>query len=129
MKTIFENVINTENYDLKDILAKINIHHIEGNISDEDREELIALARSKAWASNSIDILHKLEELDLRVKALEEGNTTDPKEEYPPYTVGKWYYNGDKCSENNVNYICIAPEGVVCVWSPSEYPAYWESAQ
>lgn len=129
MKTIFENVINTKNYDLKDILAKINIHHIEGNISDEDREELIALARSKAWISNSIDVLKKLEELDLRVKALEEGKTTEPTEEYPPYTAGKWYYNGDKCSENNVNYICIAPEGVVCVWSPSEYPAYWESAQ
>lgn len=23
-------------------------------------------------------------------------------------------------------YTCIAPAGVVCTWSPDEYPAYWE---
>lgn len=51
---------------------------------------------------------------------------TEPTEEYPAYVPGKWYYNGDSCSENGKNYTCIAPEGQVCVWSPSQYPAYWE---
>lgn len=22
-------------------------------------------------------------------------------------------------------YKCIVPEGVTCVWSPKDYPAYW----
>ena len=45
------------------------------------------------------------------------------------YVVGKWYYNGDKCSFEGVNYVCIAPEGATCVWSPKDYPAYWEVAE
>ena len=36
------------------------------------------------------------------------------------------YKNGDKVMFNGNVYECIAPEGVACVWSPSEYPAYWE---
>ena len=47
-------------------------------------------------------------------------------EEYPEYEVGKWYYAGDKISFNGSNYVCIAPDGAVCVWSPADYPAYWE---
>ena len=52
--------------------------------------------------------------------------TEEPTESYEEYTVGKWYYNGNKVSFDGKNYNCIAPEGVVCVWSPTEYPAYWE---
>ena len=48
------------------------------------------------------------------------------EETYPPFIENKWYYNGDKCSENGSNYTCIAPDGVACVWSPSAYPAYWK---
>ena len=42
------------------------------------------------------------------------------------YTAGTWYYRGDKVSFEGSGYTCIAPEGVVCVWSPVEYPQYWE---
>lgn len=40
--------------------------------------------------------------------------------------IGKWYYNGDKITFEGVKYKCIAPDGVVCMWSPKEYPVYWE---
>ena len=34
--------------------------------------------------------------------------------------------NGDKITFEGGKYKCIAPDGVVCVWSPKEYPVYWE---
>ena len=42
------------------------------------------------------------------------------------YTPGTWYYRGDKVSFQGAVYTCTAPDGVVCVWSPAEYPVYWE---
>lgn len=41
------------------------------------------------------------------------------------YMPGTWYYRGDKVLFNESVYTCIAPSGVVCVWSPLEYPQYW----
>ena len=99
-------------------------------------EELETLAREKANTDNSIDILNKLKEIDLKIQNYdaritklenpEQEEPEEPTEEYPEYVPGKWYYNGDTCSENGKNYTCIAPSGQVCVWSPSEYPAYWQ---
>lgn len=72
-----------------------------------------------------LEELAKLEELEQRVRALETGST-EPGETYPDYVAGKWYYNGDKITFEGGKYKCIAPAGVVCVWSPTEYPPYWE---
>lgn len=60
--------------------------------------------------------------------ALECAGATDPEpgEEYLEYVPGKWYYKDDKTTYNGNKYICTAPDGVVCVWSPDEYPAYWQ---
>lgn len=44
----------------------------------------------------------------------------------PDYVPGTWYYRGDKVRLNGVLYTCVAPAGAVCVWSPTEYPAYWQ---
>lgn len=44
----------------------------------------------------------------------------------PEYAAGTWYYRGDKVNFNGTVYSCIAPIGVVCVWSPQEYPIYWQ---
>ena len=44
----------------------------------------------------------------------------------PDYAPGTWYYRGDKVRLGGVMYTCVAPAGVVCVWSPTEYPAYWQ---
>lgn len=126
--TIFKNVITKGGYDLSILLARIDKYHIEGKISDEEREELIAMAREGASIAGGIDIIAKIEELDRRIKKIEEGNITqeNPNEAYEEYVTGKWYYSGDKCAFGGKNYVCIAPEGFVCTWSPIEYPAYWE---
>ena len=38
------------------------------------------------------------------------------------------YYNGDKVTYNGKHYVCIAPDGTACVWSPDVYPSYWQAA-
>lgn len=58
--------------------------------------------------------------LSERVSALEKAAPA-PAEFVP----GTWYYRGDKVKFEGCTYSCIAPSGVTCVWSPSEYPAYW----
>ena len=123
MYKIVKNVINNGNYDLADIIHKIKTLWISKDLTDDEYNELIKRARASAKTENSIDILAKLEELDKRLSAIE--NVTVNTEEFPEYVVGKYYYNGDKCSFEGNSYTCIAPDGVVCVWSPIEYPSYW----
>lgn len=129
MKKIFREVIEQRGYNLTEMLSKIDKYHVEGKLTDEEKAELATLARNNADTKESVDFFRKLEELEKRVKALEEGTASTPSEEYPFFVEGKWYYNGDKCYENGVNYVCVAPEGTVCVWSPSAYPNYWEAVE
>ena len=139
MYSVVKSVIESRNYELSDMLTKIDTLWVQGSITEEERAELIDLARQNAEVQQSIDILAKLEELDMRVKANEEaikkltetGETPEEggeteKPTYPEYEVGKWYYRNDIVSFDGQNYKCIAPERVVCTWSPAEYPAYWE---
>lgn len=124
MYKIVKDVINNGNYDLVDIIHKIKTLWISKDLTDDEYNELIESARASAKTENSIDILAKLEELDKRLSAIE--NVTVNTEEYPEYVVGKYYYNGDRCLYEGKKYVCTAPDGVVCVWSPIDYPSYWE---
>lgn len=126
MQKIIEKVIESKNFELSDMLKKIDTLWVQGSIDDTMRKILSDKARNNANVQSSIDILAKLEELDKRIKALEEAGKEEPTEGYEEYVAGKWYYAGDKVSFEGKNYNCIAPEGVVCVWSPTEYPSYWE---
>ena len=132
MKTIFENVINRGMFDLKGLLKKIDTFNIEGKLTDEDRDELYTKAREAANVANSVDVIAKVAELEQRVLALEnagaDNDTATGETTAEEYVVGKWYYNGDKVMFEGTEYTCIAPEGVVCTWSPAEYPAYWDKA-
>lgn len=137
MYGIIKNVIESRNYELTDMLKKIDVIWVQGSISEAERDELIALARTNAEVQQSIDVLAKLEELDKRVKALEEAHKdnsgeADPGDEepgettYPEFKVGNWYYTGDIVTFEGKTYKCIAPDKVACVWSPVDYPDYWE---
>ena len=125
MYDLIRDVINTQRYVLADMLHKIDTLWAQGDLDDEQRTELIALAQGNADTAQEVNMLEKLEELEQRVRALETGST-EPGEAHPDYVVGKWYYSGDKITFEGVKYKCIAPDGVVCTWSPKEYPAYWE---
>lgn len=132
MFNVFKNVIENRNFELKGIIKKIDTLWAQSSITDDERAELISLAQSKANIQQSIDVMQKLEELDKRMKVVEEmlanndNNSDDTKVVYADYEVGKWYYNGNVVKFEDVLYKCVAPDGVVCVWSPSDYPAYWE---
>ena len=127
MFEIAKNVIESGNFELSDMLKKIDTLWIQGSITEEQKLELITLAQSKANISASLNIQEKILELDQRISVLEQLQTdTEPEEEYPEYVIGKWYYNGDKITCDGDKYICTAPEGQVCTWSPIEYPAYWK---
>ena len=126
MKTIFENVIARGDYDLAGLLKKIDGYHIAGRLSDDERDELYEKASTGANPAESVDVLAKIAELERRVKALEEVQDSGTgSNDVPEYEVGKWYYKDDKVMYDGKEYTCIAPDGVVCVWSPVEYPAYW----
>lgn len=125
MYDVIKDVINTRRYVLADMLHKIDTIWAQGDLDDEQRTELIALAHGNADMRQEVNVFTKIEELEQRVRALETGST-EPGEAYPDYVVGKWYYSGDKITFEGGKYKCIAPDGVVCVWSPKEYPVYWE---
>lgn len=126
MYEIIKNVIESKMYELNDMIKKIKTIWIQGQITEEQKDELIKLTQENADYSQSIDIMNKLNEIEERLRKLEEGETTTPTEEYPAYVEGKWYYNGDKITFNGENYVCIAPVGQVCTWLPECYPAYWQ---
>lgn len=128
---VAKNVIASKRYDLKDMLSKLDRLWMQNEINEEQYTELVSLAQNNAQVENGIDILNKLYELDRRITALEKAKEPTDEETtvettYPEYVTGAWYYTGDKVSFDGSNYVCVAPEGTVCVWSPAEYPAYWE---
>ena len=135
MYEVTKNVIQSGNYELTDILNKIDTLWVQGSLTDNERTELIDLARVKADPSNSFAPLQaQIDALAVRVAALEgkvePADPEAPAEEYPTYVqpTGSHdaYHNGDKVTYKGKHYTCIAPEDVAVVWSPEVYPSYWE---
>jgi hypothetical protein len=124
MYSIVENVLKQGGYNLADIIRKIESLWVKGSLTDDEKDSLLSIARNGAKIENSLDVLAKFNDLENRVRLLEDGKTDG--EEITEYVSGKWYYTGDKISFEGESYMCIAPEGIVCVWSPKDYPAYWE---
>lgn len=80
MYEVIKIVISSKRYELKDILTKIDTLWVQGSLTDDQRSELIDLARNNAMISNSVDILATLDNLDKRIKAMEEIIATLNKE-------------------------------------------------
>lgn len=122
-------------YELADMLKKIDTKWMEGALTDEQRTELIELARTNAEPENTYAPLQ--EQIDLiaaDVKKLQEkvakleGGGTGPEEEYPawvqPTGAHDAYNTGDKMTyTDGKKYICKM-DG--CVWGPDVYPQGWE---
>lgn len=148
MFEIIKSVIKNKNFELKDILYKINKMWIESAITEEQKTELDSLARENAVAENSYAPLQeqinnansRMDELEARIVKLENsessgetGEDTEPEEpigpieEYPefvqPTGAHDCYNTGDKITYNGKKYICKM-DG--CIWAPDVYPAGWE---
>ena len=155
MYEIIKSVIEEGRYELSDLLKKIDTLWVQGSLTEEEKTELVQLAREKATPENSYAGIQK--QLDvlfqnaaemagqitantaaiqaIREKMEEQGTVVPdpepmPEEEYPEYVqptgAHDAYHNGDKVTYQGKKYHCIAPDGVAVVWAPDVYPTYWE---
>lgn len=133
MYEIIKNVIEKQEYDLRDILYKIAKMYIEGYISEEEKEELEEMARNNAKSENSYatlqeqidDLYSKYEELYKLIKTDEPENPVE--EEYPEYKqptgAHDAYNTGAKITFKGEKWEALQ-DGLV--WSPEEYPQGWK---
>ena len=92
MYAIIKSVINSGNFELTDMLGKIDTMWVQGSIADEQRTELTALARDKATPEatyaplqEQVDALaERLDALTARVAAIEAGTPAEP-DEWPEF--------------------------------------------
>ena len=73
MYEIFKSVITSKSYNLEQMIKKINTRWVEDTLTEEQREELIALAQTNADPSQSNAPLQKQnEEISKKQIALED---------------------------------------------------------
>ena len=133
MYEIFKNILNGKDYELVDILNKIDEYYIKSKLSKEEKEELEDEARQNAIPENSyVDLQTQIDKLADRVTALENkqestGSEEPAEEEYPEYVqptgAHDAYKVGDKITYNGKKYECVYNG---CVWTPDAYPAGWK---
>ena len=140
MYQIIKNVILSKDFELRDILYKINKMYIESAITEEEKTELDELARTNAIAKNSYasleeqveNIYSEIDSIKSRLTALENTEESpeepiEPVDEYPEYKqpsgAHDCYNTGAKITFKGEKYTCLI-DG--CVWSPEEYPAGWK---
>ena len=131
----FYELISSLQYDLQDVLHRIDVMYAAGRLTDEERTELYAYAREHAKSqydySTEIESLWTaVRDIRDRLTALEGESTEEleePIDEWPefkqPTGAHDAYYTGDKITYNGKHYICKM-DG--CVWPPDVYPAGWE---
>ena len=141
MYTIISNVIKSGNYELNDMLRKIDTIWVQGSLTDEERGELVELAQSNADPARSYAPLQeqinqavdRIKALAGRMAKLEAGEEPEP-EEWPEWY--KWdgvgrvpWQNGSKCTHNGVRYISRVDNNV---WEPGGEGVHeniWEAVE
>lgn len=148
MYEIFKSVIASKSYNLEEMIKKINIRWVEDILTEEQREELIALAQTNADPSQSNAPLQKqIEEISKKQIALEDtveklramvqkiketvesGGTVvpDPEppttEEYPAWEPYNGippvpYQVGSKVTHNGKKWESMVPNNV---WEPGAF--------
>lgn len=130
MKNIFENIIRRGGYDLTALLKRIDTYHVEGKLSDSDRDELYMIARQTPEAQ--YDYRAEIEKLWAAIRDLRAGqsadNSQDPSvNDYPafvqPSGAHDAYQTGAKITFKGDRYVCKMAN---CVWSPEVLPSAWE---
>lgn len=123
----FYELIGGRQYDLEDVLHRIDVMYAAGRLTDEERTELYALARENAKAE--YDYAAEIEAIWAAIRALQAsvGESSEEADEWPEYQqptgAHDAYYTGNKITSNGKRYICKI-DG--CVWPPDVYPSAWE---
>ena len=145
---IIKQVIESKDYKLSEITGRIEKRCFEGRISEEERDELLAMAnqnasadKEKAAMQNQIDALFGIVgELALEIKALKGGagetpeETPEETEEYPQWQ--RWngidkipYQEGSKCTHNGVKYISGVKDNIWEPGAPGVYENIWKKVE
>ena len=127
MYEVCKNVIMSGRDELSDMLRKLDILWLRGQLSEDRKKELEQLAREYADPAMSQNLSAEVDELRRRIEKLEKAAGGEAAGTYPAYIEGKRYRRGDQVSFEGAGYQCIAPEGQICTWSPGAYPAYWQA--
>lgn len=142
-------IINDGEYNLADLLHRIDVLYARGRLTDEEHEELTAKARENADQAvvypNVEDRVTELEtwrlNVEARLKKLEEDTgevepepDPEPEDEYPewhtPTGAHDAYYKGDKMTyTDGKKYVCIAPDGYGVTYGPDVLPGYWQKVE
>ena len=134
----FYEHISSLQYDLQDVLHRIDVMYAAGKLTDDEREELYAYAREHA--KSQYDFSVEIESLwtavrDIRdrLTVLESESAEEPEEPTDEWSEFKQpagahdaYYTGDKITYNGKRYVCVMPENVACTYPPDVYPAGWQ---
>ena len=130
MKTIFESVIARGDYNLTDLLGKIDSYHVMGRLTDAERDELYAKARAGALNALSYDVKAEIDALWAAVRALQGNAGSGATEEaqahaefVQPTGAHDAYNLGDRVSYNGKVYESVINGNV---WSPDVYPDGWK---
>lgn len=84
IKSYLETVIAMGQYNVDDLIYKIDKFWIDGKLTEEEREDLIRALNENALDQNQVDLYAKVVELEDRIFALEHPATDD----YPIWTAG-----------------------------------------
>lgn len=153
IKQIIESTIQRGGYDLATISERIDTYHIEGKLTDDEREELYAQAQQHAGINvNASDEIQRIwatiwqmestiETLMASANAMHEDkrgeDDVEPQDqEEPEVTVDVWkkptgahdaYFRGMKMRwmDGRV-YICTAPKDYAVTYGPDYLSIYWE---
>ena len=131
MKTISENVITNGRYELAAMLKRIDTIWLQGDITDADRDKLIALARKKATPDMGYaSVEQRLKDIENRLTELEKAGKPLETEEYPawkqPTGAHDAYHTGDKIMYNGRKYKCVAADNFAVTYPPDVLPGMWE---
>lgn len=142
-------IINDGEYNLADLLHRIDVLYARGRLTDGEHEELAAKARENADQTVVYpDVKDRVTELEAwrltvetRLKKLEDDTgeivpdpEPDPSDEYPdwvqPTGAHNAYYKDDKMTYTDGNrYICVAPAGYGVTYGPDVLPDYWQKVE
>lgn len=142
-------IINDGEYNLADLLHRIDVLYARGRLTDEEHEELTAKARENAdqavvypnvearvteletWR---LDVEARLKKLKEDTGEIEPEPKPKPEDEYPewhtPTGAHDAYYKGDKMTyTDGKKYVCIAPDGYGVTYGPDVLPDYWQKVE
>lgn len=146
---IIKQVIESKDFNLSDITGRIEKRCFEGRLTEEERDQLLALANQNASVENEkaseqrqLNVVFKnlgeigqaIKELNERMAKVEGNEDAEQPEEAEEYPVWeRWngigdipYQTDSKCTHNGVKYISMVDNNFWEPGAPGVYENIWK---